>query len=263
MRFGLLSDVHANLPALEAALAVLEHRGVDQLLVAGDLVGYGGQPDECLTTLAEVGARCVLGNHDLFVLDRLPATRFPPLARRSAELTRSLLSPDSHAFLTGLPLRLQSGTVVMTHGSLDDPEEYVVHESRAVDLLSRLPLEAPGTDTLVLGHTHRQWCVVAGQKPGRARGTVEIPQERPRLLNPGSVGQSRQHERRPRSRFALYDSSSGRVEFLRADYDVEASREALRRLGLPDHSLHAPRPLHRQVLGSAARLIARRRLIRR
>ena len=134
----------------------------------------------------------------------------------------------------------------------------MVDERRAVELLSRLTCEAPGTDTLVLGHTHRQWCVVAGRRPCRPRGTVHLPQERPRLLNPGSVGQSRQRERRPTSRFALYDSTSGRVEFLRADYDVEASREVLRRLGLPDRCLHAPRPLHRQVLGPAARVVTRR-----
>ncbi len=263
MRVGLLSDVHANLPALQTALQLLERRGADHLLVAGDLVGYGGQPNECLATLAEVGAQCVLGNHDLFVLDRLPATRFPGLAQRSAELTRSLLSAESRAFLTRLPLRLQAGRVLMTHGSLDSVEEYVVDERRAVDLLARLPQEAPGTDTLVLGHTHRQWCVVAGQRPRRLGRVLDVPDERPRLLNPGSVGQSRQRERRPRSRFALYDTSSGRLEFLRADYDVEASREVLRRLGLPDRCLYAPRPLRREVLRLAARVVGRRQPLRR
>jgi predicted phosphodiesterase len=257
MRVGLLSDVHANLPALGAALTALRRRGVDQVLVAGDLIGYGAQPNECLATLADAGAGCVLGNHDLFVLGRLPATRFPALARRSAEVTRRLLSADGRAFLDGLPLQLRAGSLLMTHGSLDSPEEYVRDERRAVDLLSRLPQEAPGTDTLVLGHTHRQWCVVPGQRPPRARGTVDLPPGRPRLLNPGSVGQSRQRERRPGSRFALFDSDAGRVEFLRADYDVETSREALHRLGLPDRCLHAPRPLYRQVLRPAARAVAR------
>jgi predicted phosphodiesterase len=259
MRFGLLSDVHANLPALRAALESLERRGVDHLLVAGDLVGYGGQPDECLAVLAEAGARCVLGNHDLFVLDRLPATRFPALARRTAELTRSLLSADGRAFLTGLPLRLRVGTLLVTHGSLDSPEEYVRDHRRAMELLSRLPEEAPGADTLVLGHTHRQWCLVAGAGARRARGTVYLPQDRPRLLNPGSVGQSRQRERRPTSRCAVYDSSSGAVEFLRIHYDVEASREALRRLQLPDRCLHAPPRAHRRLLRLGARMVTRHR----
>jgi predicted phosphodiesterase len=263
MRVGLLSDVHANLPALQAALESLERRGVDQLVVAGDLVGYGGQPNECLATLAEVGAHCVVGNHDQFVLDRLPATRFPALARRSAELTRSMLTADSRAFLARLPIRLQAGTLLVTHGSLDSIEEYVVDERRAVDLLSRLPYEAPGADTLVLGHTHRQWCVVAGQKPRRPSAGMDTPQERRRLVNPGSVGQSRQRERRPRCRFALYDTSGGRIQFLRADYDVEASREVLRRLGLPDRCLHAPPRLHRQVIRAAARVMTRHRPVAR
>ena len=93
MRYGLLSDVHANLAALEAVLETLKDRAVDRLLVAGDLVGYGGQPNECVELLAEVEADCVAGHQDLFVLDRLPPTRFPRLARRSAELTRSVLVP--------------------------------------------------------------------------------------------------------------------------------------------------------------------------
>ncbi|MGY1745246.1 metallophosphoesterase family protein [Blastococcus sp. SYSU D00695] len=261
MRVGLLSDVHANFPALQAALRSLERRGVDELLVAGDLVGYGGQPDECLAALRAAGARCVLGNHDLFVLDRLPATRFPELARRAAEVTRSLLSPDGRAFLAALPVRLETGSLLVTHGSLDSPEEYVRGERRAQELLSRLPEEAPGIDTLVLGHTHRQWCVVAAEGGRPARGVVRLPQDRPRLLNPGSVGQSRQRERRPRSRFALYDSSRAVVEFLSVDYDVEASREVLRRWQLPDRCLHAPPSLSGRVARRAARMLAARRAL--
>ena len=77
MLFGLISDVHANHPALRAVLGELQGRGAERPLVAGDLVGYGGQPNECVELLAEVEADCVAGHQDLFVLDRLPPTRFP------------------------------------------------------------------------------------------------------------------------------------------------------------------------------------------
>jgi putative phosphoesterase len=256
MRFGLLSDVHANLPALEAVLNVVKHRGVDQLLVAGDLIGYGAQPNECVARLAELGALCVSGNHDLFVLGRLPPTRFPALARQSAELTQSILAPHVQAFLSSLPLKLETSGILMTHGSLDDPEEYVVHKTRAMELLSRLPQEAPEANTLILGHTHQQWCVVAGRGIVSTRARVQL-RGAPRLLNPGSVGQSRQRERRPRARFAVYDTELGTVDFSRVDYDVEASLRRLQDLGLPARCLHAPpRPVD-QVAHQVRRILGR------
>jgi predicted phosphodiesterase len=256
MRLGLLSDVHANLAALQTALRSLQAGGVDRILVAGDLVGYGGQPNECVEALQNAGAACVSGNHDLFVLDRLPGKRFPPLARRSAELTRLLLSADVRDYLSSLPERLQIENVVMTHGSLDDVEEYVSTRSRAAELLSRLPGEAPGATTLVLGHTHRQLCVSAGRGLLPVRDTTRLPPGL-RLINPGSVGQSRQRERRPRARCAIYDASAGQVEFRVLDYDVEASMEVLRRLGLPDRCLHAP-PRLRWRVARLARTAAHR-----
>lgn len=245
-RFGLVSDVHANLAALQATLQALERHGIDELLVAGDLVGYGGSPDECVEVLAEAGARCVAGNHDLYVLDRLPPTRFSDLARHSAAVTRQLISPTTRRFLAELPTELRIGPVLMTHGSLDSPEEYVWRPERAAELLDRMGAHAPDADTLVLGHTHRQWCVVAGEGPRTVQPTVDLGPG-PRLLNPGSVGQSRQRERRPRARAAVYDSAAARVHFLAVDYDVAASLERLRELGLPGRCLHAPAPLRRRV----------------
>ncbi len=256
MRIGLLSDVHANHSALRAVLGWFEEHGAERLLVAGDLVGYGGRPNECVELLVEAGADCVAGNHDLFVLDRLPPTRFPPLARRSAELTRPLLSADVRAFLESLPVRLQADTILMTHGSLDSPQEYVVDEPRAQELLRRMPVEAPRSDTLVLGHTHRQWCVVEAQGALPARGRLVLP-EGARLLNPGSVGQSRQRERRPRARCALYDGSAGSVKFSQLDYDVESSRRVLQELGLPDRCLYAPPRIRGRVRMMARRIVNR------
>jgi predicted phosphodiesterase len=246
VRIGLLSDVHANLPALQVALAALRHAEIDQLLVAGDLVGYGAQPNECVTMLAEAGAKCVAGNHDLFVLDRLPPTRFPTLARSSAEITRSLLSADVRSFLASLPLTLHVGSLLITHGSPASPEEYVERETRAFELLSQLGKLAPGTETLVLGHTHRQWCVSAGAGTLPAHDRVRPP-VKPFLINPGSVGQSRMRERRPKVRFAIYDVTSCYIDFYQENYDVESSARELDRLGLPRSCLHSPPRLKQQL----------------
>jgi predicted phosphodiesterase len=252
-RYGVLSDVHANLQALEAVLTSLDRSGVDRILVAGDLVGYGAQPNECIAVLREAGALCVAGNHDLFLAGRLPAARLAPRARLSLEVQRRLLSEDVRAYLASLPQRLHHDGVLVTHGSLDSPEEYVRDETRALELLDRLPQEAPGADTLVLGHTHRQACVLTGRGAVRPRRAVPV-RGAVRLVNPGSVGQSRQHERRPRARFAVYDSGAGVVHFSSTDYDVEAARAALRRLDLPDRCLHAPPRLRHRLGGILSRL---------
>jgi predicted phosphodiesterase len=188
----------------------------------------------------------VAGNHDLFVLGRLPATRFPDLAQQSADITRELLSTEVRGVLGSLPVTLRAGSVLMTHGSLDSVEEYVTDSVRGQELLAQLPERAPGADTLVLGHTHRQWCVVQDRPALPARGAVDVSAG-PRLLNAGSVGQSRQRERRPQARAAVYDSDAGLVEFLSVDYDVAASVQRLTELGLPYRCLHAPPPLRRSV----------------
>ena len=141
----------------------------------------------------------------------------------------------------------------MAHGSPDSPEEYVLEESRALELLTHLSRSDTGADTLVLGHTHRQWCVSAEQGALPAHGRVQ-PRKAPLLINPGSVGQSRERERRPGARFAIYDSRSGYVDFFRVDYDVESSLAVLARLDLPSTCLHAPPVLEKRLLGVLRRL---------
>lgn len=231
MRIGLLADVHANLPALQAALHHLETQGVDTVLVAGDLVGYGASPNECVELLAGRGAVCVAGNHDLFMVGRLPAARFSGQALRAAQVTGPLLSADTRAYLAGLPTCRRLGEVVMAHGSLDDPEEYVEDRPRIVELLREMRVREPGSRTLVLGHTHHQRRVRAI--------TVDAEGRRARFVNPGSVGQSRAREARPRVRLAVLDTATGAPRFLRLAYDVAEASRRLASLGLDDRCLHS------------------------
>jgi predicted phosphodiesterase len=103
MRIGLLSDVHANLFALRSAISRLRAEGVDAWVCAGDLVGYGPHPNECVETIAELGATCVVGNHELMMLDELPDTRAGWLARRSIVWTREVVRSDVRSYLAALP----------------------------------------------------------------------------------------------------------------------------------------------------------------
>jgi predicted phosphodiesterase len=246
VRYGVLADVHGNLFALRAAVRRLREEGVDGWLCAGDLVGYGPHPSECVEVVAELGARCVAGNHELLVLGELPEGHAGRLARETTAWTRGALREDCRSFLARLPLIVTTEDLVMTHGSLASPEEYVTREVQAAGQLSRLGAEHPEAGLLVVGHTHRPWLY------SQARGTVArggpggaaLPRPDRFLLNPGSVGQSRQREREPQARCMLVDTERREVRFYDVPYDVAACRQALRGHGLPRDGVHVrPGPL--------------------
>jgi putative phosphoesterase len=226
MRIGVVSDVHANLPALEAVLAALSSARVERVVHAGDVVGYGPWPNECAALLRDV--RGVAGNHDLAVLGRLDYSRYDRIARRAIDWTREALTPESRAYLEALPARLDEERLVVTHGSLDSPEDYVRTPAQADAQLARVP----GDAVLVLGHTHH---------PLWHRG---------RLLNPGAVGQSR--DGRLVAYYALLDLDAGTAELKEVPYDVARVRRELRRRGLPPGTYRWPPSL-------AARVVARLR----
>jgi predicted phosphodiesterase len=237
MRYALLADVHANIAALRAVVETLRRRRPDRWIVAGDIVGYGAFPNECVEAVVELSAVAVAGNHDLVATGRLPPTVLGEIARVSAIWTREALTGSSRQFLDELPLTRVLGDLVVTHGSLDDVSEYVTRPGRARCQLARVQREHPGARLLVMGHTHRAWAWASstgGTRSGRA--SPRLPQTEPLLVNPGAVGQSRDFL--PRARGAVVDIDRGRVEFVACRYDVRGYRCALRAAGLPDDGAH-------------------------
>ena len=236
MRYGVLADVHGNLPALAAALAVLRGEHVDVILHAGDIVGYGPFPNECAAAVAEATAHGVAGNHELIVLGELPMDRCTRLARETLEWTRSVLGDTARTYLAGLPRRLSLDGLAVAHGSLDDPQEYVRTPERAERELA----EIEEGFVLVLGHTHVAWAYPRGGDGARRRPTGPIRLDRSRrwLLNPGSVGQPR--DRDVRARFAIVDPARREATFFAETYDIEPCRQELRRHGLPPDALVSP-----------------------
>jgi predicted phosphodiesterase len=240
VRYAVLADTHANLHALDAVLEVVRSEGVDGYLVAGDLVGYGPFPNECVERVAGLDAACVAGNHDLIVLGQLSDDRCIPLAKTSLAWTRDVLRDDARSYLEGLPRSVDIGPVVMAHGSLDDPQEYTRTPEQAIAQLEQLERNHPEARTLIVGHTHRPWaCDEAGREPER-RGALKLPTER-LLLNPGAVGQSR--ELRVRAYWVLLDLDRRVAEFRAVGYDTRACREALRARGLSSRSNHLRPPV--------------------
>lgn len=258
MRYAVLSDIHANLPALQAALASLRHEQVTGYLCLGDTVGYGPQPNECVELVASLNPVCVAGNHDLIAAGLLDDGRSGSLARESLQWTRKALGAESRRFLEALPRRTQApGRLVLAHGSLDDVEEYVETPERARMLLDDLANRYHDARTLLLGHTHQPWAFArdAGTVMRRATGTISMAADSRFLLNPGSVGQSR--DRLVGARFMVLDVDESTATFHSVPFDERECAAALRRAGLPARSFHMPTRLRHRA-GHAVRRVWQR-----
>jgi predicted phosphodiesterase len=254
-RLGVVSDIHANLHALDAALAFLATQELDGYVCAGDLVGYGPLPNECVRRVLDLPATCVAGNHDLIALGRLTDERCIPLARDSLRWTRAELDDDARARLAALPLGTTVDGIALHHGAPGDPQRYVVSDAEAFACLDGLHA---GLRVLVLGHTHRPMAI--GRRRGSllrgGTGSVTLDPDEPVLLNPGAVGQSRSRD--PRARVMILDLAQRVATFHALDYDVAGCRQALRERALPPDSCHVPRSRIKEVAGALRRRLAGR-----
>jgi predicted phosphodiesterase len=259
MRYGVIADVHANVHALDAALAFLSTHDLDGYLCAGDLVGYGPMPNECVRRVLALPGCCVAGNHDLIALGRLSDERCIPLAKASLRWTSGVLDEDVRALLADLPTGATVDDIALRHGSITDPQEYVVTEMQARSCLDELERVTPAASILVVGHTHRPMAVSRrrGVLLRSGLGEIDLPTDGSVLLNPGAVGQSRTAD--PRVRVMVLDTSARVASFHALDYDVAGCEQALRERGLPPGSCH----LRRSRWADAAGLVTRhvRRLL--
>ncbi len=211
---ALISDVHSNLPALEAVLAAVDEAGVEAILHAGDVVGYNPQPNEVIQVLRLRSIDSIRGNHDRAVVSG-DTSWFNPHAARAVEWTRGVLTQESMEYLRSLPAemtpqRLGLGMKVV-HGSPLDEDEYIYPQHATPKLL-----EEAGSDVLVMGHTHVPY-------------VLETPKGL--ILNAGSVGQPRDGD--PRASWVLLDTLKLRAEVRRITYDVIAVYQSILDKGLP------------------------------
>lgn len=229
MRVAVLSDIHANLPALDAVLGALGE--VDAVWQLGDVVGYGPHPDEVVARLREIGAAGVRGNHDVAALGILDMEWFNPAARRAVEWTARRISPETRAWLAGLPERAELGEMTLVHGSPRDPTwEYITTTPDA-----RANLAAFATPYCFYGHTHvpAAWRQDDGRvEPlGPSHGSVLSLDGRRLLINPGSVGQPRDDD--PRASALVLDTEARRVTWHRVAYPIATTQADIRAVGLP------------------------------
>lgn len=216
MKVAVISDIHSNLPALRAVFSEIESHGIDRVLCAGDVVGYYPYPNEVIELLKQKDVRCVKGNHDEKVLGETDA-RFNRYAERAASWTARNLTTESKDYLANLDTKLDediSGReVVVVHGSpTNETTEYI--RERVVDdnFIYEFFDEPP--EILILGNTHVPFVK-------ESSGTL--------VVNPGSVGQPRDGDRR--AAYAVLDLDDLEAEIYRVDYSIdEVASETVKEL---------------------------------
>ena len=229
MRLAVLSDIHANLAALEAVRDALPE--VDEIWVLGDIVGYGPQPNEVIAALQEMGARSVMGNHDGAAIGQVDAGWFNPDAARAIGWTSEVIDENARAYLATLPEVRRDGDLTAVHGSPRDPTwEYITGPD-----VAGANLAAFDTRICLHGHTHVPIVFRADQDRvevvAATPGSPVTIREGRLLLNPGSVGQPRDGD--PASSFVVLDTEAGSADFHRVSYDIELTQRLMRGVDLP------------------------------
>jgi predicted phosphodiesterase len=233
MRYLVLSDLHANIQALDAVLADAQAIGYDEVLVLGDLVGYGADPIEVVDRTLALGPTAIVrGNHDKVCAGLEPADAFNDVARMAAEWTTSVLDTahlDSLRQLPRGPVRV-TPEIEICHGAPFDEDYYVIDESDAEQALA-----SAGARICLFGHTHvvTLFATMAdpfGEQTDRD-GEYRLPSRGPALINVGSVGQPR--DRDPRAAYGILDTDRATIWLRRAAYDIRAAQERILQAGLP------------------------------
>ncbi len=214
MRIAIISDIHSNLQALREVALKIEAGSVDMTVCAGDVVGYGADPNACCEAVRRLTQVSILGNHDVAALRHDPSG-MNPYAAAAALWTAHELSENARSYLLSLKesarIDAQRRVLAMHHGSLDSIWEYLYEEDVAEEMLRKAD-----ANVLIFGHTHVPYVKKL---------------ERGLIVNPGSVGQPRDHD--PRASLALVDTNPLSCSIVRVQYDIEGAAEAIIEAGLP------------------------------
>jgi diadenosine tetraphosphatase ApaH/serine/threonine PP2A family protein phosphatase len=238
MRYLILSDIHSNLEALEAVLAEAPPDQFDRLLVLGDVVGYGADPNAVVERVRQLQPHVMIrGNHDKVSSGVESAEDFNTSARFAAHWTQTTLTPENREYLGALPLGpvIVDSLIELCHGSPTDEDEYIFEPVDAIEAIreARCPI-------CFYGHTHV--AVAYWLSSEQFDMIVPLPQERvteivldPRrryLVNPGSVGQPRDGD--PRAAYATFDSEARLIRLHRVEYDIAKAQQKIREADLPE-----------------------------
>ena len=223
-----LADIHANLQALESVLKDLDAKEVEHSASLGDVVGYGGHPNECLNLVRTRCRYSIYGNHEIALLRNEIASSYRLEIRNSLEFHKSKLSAKNLNYIGSLPISIEQPDFTATHGSLHNPTEfeYVFTEQDADRHFAKQK-----TRIAFCAHTHtpRIWNQQKGRTTFTEAKDIYLNDSGKYLIDVGSVGQPRDGD--ARARYVIFDPVQQRVEFFRISYDVKEAAEAVLHCG--------------------------------
>lgn len=229
MRLAILSDIHANLEALEAVLADARQRRCSQFVCLGDVVGYNADPRACLDRVRELNCPVVKGNHDEEATLSSSSEHFNELAERAIEWTRNALTDEDKEWLRSLALQKRVQDFTIVHATLDTPGQWGYVFSN-LDAVASFTYQR--TAVCFFGHTHVPTVFVRDQGVRQQRNEhVRIEPGKKYFINAGSVGQPR--DGNWRAAYCIYDVPNSLVELVRVKYDVATAQKKISKAGLP------------------------------
>lgn len=230
LRYAIISDIHANLEALEAALQRISLLQIDQIVCLGDVVGYNANPNECVDRIRQAGIPTICGNHDAVACGIEEPWGFNPVALHAALWTREQLSEENLAWIKHLPDNLRFDHFLATHGSPSDRDCYLFTWEDVLPHLSYV--EDLAYDLCFFGHTHSPGIFSTdGLYTVDDDSRFALGEGKTFFINPGSVGQPRDGD--PRAAFGIFDSDKNEFELVRVDYDIRKAADRVEEAGLP------------------------------
>jgi len=232
MHYGIFSDIHSNLEALEAVIQAFKKEDIDFFICGGDIVGYAANPSECLERLRGLTDIAVAGNHDFGCVGLFDIESFNPVAKEAMLWTRSRLSDSQKAYLASLKLVYEDQNLILVHGSLFEPEkfQYLVSED-----LAKKSFGFSAKQLCFIGHSHIAGAFIQ-DKSGNIYSTksnfIDIQQGKKYIVNVGSVGQPR--DLNPGACFCVYDTVKQYISIKRVDYDIKKAQRKIIEAGLPE-----------------------------
>jgi predicted phosphodiesterase len=230
MRFAILSDIHSNLEALEAVLADARAQSCTHFVCLGDVVGYNANPSECVKLIQELECPVVKGNHDEQASIVASTEAFNELAEEAISWTREHLSADDKAWLADLRLTRQVHDFTIVHATLDTPGQWG-YVFKNLDAIASFTYQH--TSLCFFGHTHWPTAFVRDDDVRRIPvGQIVLTAGKKYFINPGSIGQPRDHDWR--AAYCILHTDRQVVEQRRVEYDLKTAQKKIRQANLPD-----------------------------
>ncbi|MGE5197069.1 MAG: metallophosphoesterase family protein [Deltaproteobacteria bacterium] len=231
MRYGIFSDVHSNLEALDAVIAAYKKESIDQYLCVGDVVGYGADPRECIDKVKAIALFTVAGNHDWAATGLFPAEYFNQAASEAIAWTKRNLNTQCWGFLESLQVIFKNRDLTLVHGTLHEPEDF---HYMTDTLAARHSFGLMEGNICFVGHSHMPGVFIrdlSGRISYKEKQSLMVEKGNLYIVNVGSVGQPR--DLNPDAAYCVYDTEENNIEIKRVKYDTGSARKKIIDAGLP------------------------------